>query len=60
VQFQKYLEFKVTAPSEPGTFTYEFRFGSEPIGLFGETFSLKIIVLDDQPPKVNEYENIFL
>ena len=29
---------KVTAPEEPGTYTYEYRMGSETDGLFGDTF----------------------
>jgi hypothetical protein len=48
---------KVTAPAEPGTFKYEYRMGSETDGLFGDTFSLTIIVKDEKVLKEMEKQS---
>ena len=37
------------APPEPGEYLFSFRFGSEPIGLFGDILSLTINIPDDRP-----------
>lgn len=41
-------EVKIQAPNESGTFTYEFRFGTESLGLFGAPFKMTINVLKDE------------
>jgi hypothetical protein len=57
VNFQKFIDMKVTAPEEPGTYTYEYRMGSETDGLFGDTFSLTIIVKDEKVLKEMEKQS---
>jgi hypothetical protein len=40
----KQFEVKIQAPEEGGFYDYSFRLGSESIGLFGDTYDLRVIV----------------
>jgi hypothetical protein len=40
----KQFEVKIQAPEEGGEFNYSFRLGSESVGLFGDTYDLKVNV----------------
>ncbi len=37
-------DVKIKAPDEVGEYNYEFRFGSESLGLFGDTYRLSVNV----------------
>lgn len=44
----KTIDIKVNQPGVAGTHTYDFRFGVESEGLFGETFQLTLLIVNDQ------------
>ena len=44
----KTIDIKINAPGVAGTNTYDFRFGVESEGLFGDTFQLTLLIVNDQ------------
>jgi len=52
----KQLEMAICAPSEPGTFSYEFQMGTDVENLFGEVAKIILIVEEEEDAQEEEPE----